>query len=76
MENTGSIHEEVSSDEDEEENSQTYLTLAVQLQLVMDKYAIPKAMMHQHLQLYVLKHIEMMGQRGQQIPAADTADYV
>ncbi|KAG6874592.1 hypothetical protein C0992_007385 [Termitomyces sp. T32_za158] len=62
---------------DEEEEGRLLLTLSVQLQLVLDRFpTVTKESMQKRLQLYVVKHLQLMADRGQRVPRADSTEYI
>ncbi|KAG6876059.1 hypothetical protein C0992_001134 [Termitomyces sp. T32_za158] len=62
---------------DEEEDGRSLLTLSVQLQLVLDRFpTVTKESTQKHLQLYVVKHLQLMAHRGQRVPRADSTEYI
>ncbi|KAG6894923.1 hypothetical protein C0992_003955, partial [Termitomyces sp. T32_za158] len=62
---------------DEEEDGRSLLTLSVQLQLVLDRFpTVTKESTQKRLQLYVVKHLQLMAHRGQRVPRADSTEYI
>ncbi|KAG6894167.1 hypothetical protein C0995_014898, partial [Termitomyces sp. Mi166 len=62
---------------DEEENNRSKSTLSVQLKLVLNRFpAVTKESMQKHLQLYVLKHMQMLANMGQCVPEVDSTEYI
>ncbi|KAG6871038.1 hypothetical protein C0995_010030, partial [Termitomyces sp. Mi166 len=62
---------------DEEENNRSKLTLSVQLKLVLNRFpAVTKESMQKHLQLYVLKHMQMLANMGQHVPEVESTEYI
>ncbi|KAG6886459.1 hypothetical protein C0995_007624 [Termitomyces sp. Mi166 len=62
---------------DEEEDGWSMLTLSVQLQLVLDHFpTVTKELMQKHLQLYMVKHMQLLANRGQNVPMADLTEYI
>ncbi|KAG6874574.1 hypothetical protein C0992_007426 [Termitomyces sp. T32_za158] len=62
---------------DEEEDGRSLLTLSVQLQLVLDRFpTVTKELTQKRLQLYVVKHLQLMADRGQHVPKADSTEYI
>ncbi|KAG6870198.1 hypothetical protein C0995_014676 [Termitomyces sp. Mi166 len=62
---------------DEEENDRLKLTLSVQLKLVLNRFpAVTKELMQKHLQLYVLKHMQMLANMGQHVPEVESTEYI
>ncbi|KAG6894660.1 hypothetical protein C0995_013897, partial [Termitomyces sp. Mi166 len=62
---------------DEKENNRSKLTLSVQLKLVLNCFpAVTKESMQKRLQLYVLKHMQMLASMGQWVPEEDSTAYI
>ncbi|KAG6896148.1 hypothetical protein C0992_009967 [Termitomyces sp. T32_za158] len=62
---------------DEEEDGRLLLTLSVQLQLVLDCFpTVTKESTQKRLQLYMVKHLQLMADRGQHVPRADSTEYI
>ncbi|KAG6886436.1 hypothetical protein C0992_003962 [Termitomyces sp. T32_za158] len=62
---------------DEEEDGRSLSTLSVQLHLVLDRWkTVTKESTQKHLQLYVVKHLQLMADRGQHVPRADSTEYI
>ncbi|KAG6858225.1 hypothetical protein C0995_001664 [Termitomyces sp. Mi166 len=62
---------------DEEENDRSKLTLSVQLKLVLNRFpAVTKESTQKHLQLYVLKHMQMLANMGQHVPEVESTEYI
>ncbi|KAG6858611.1 hypothetical protein C0995_015322 [Termitomyces sp. Mi166 len=62
---------------DEEEDGRSRLTLSVQLWLVLDRFStVTKDSMQKHLQLYMVKHMQLLANRGQNVPMADLTEYI
>ncbi|KAG6883333.1 hypothetical protein C0992_008985, partial [Termitomyces sp. T32_za158] len=62
---------------DEEEDGRSLSTLSVQLQLVLDRFpTVTKESTQKRLQLYVVKHLQLMADRGQRVPRADSTEYI
>ncbi|KAG6899270.1 hypothetical protein C0995_006445 [Termitomyces sp. Mi166 len=62
---------------DEKEDGWSMLTLSVQLQLVLDHFSmVTKESMQKRLQLYVVKHLQLLADRGQNVPRADSTEYI
>ncbi|KAG6895963.1 hypothetical protein C0995_011988 [Termitomyces sp. Mi166 len=62
---------------DEEENNRLKLTLSVQLKLVLNRFpAVTKESMQKHLQLYVVKHMQMLASIVQCVPEEDSTEYI
>ncbi|KAG6859239.1 hypothetical protein C0995_010494 [Termitomyces sp. Mi166 len=64
-----------SSDKKEDNRSKTILS--VQLKLVLNRFlAVTKESMQKHLQLYVVKHMQMLANMGQHVPEVDSTEYI
>ncbi|KAG6858292.1 hypothetical protein C0995_001115 [Termitomyces sp. Mi166 len=62
---------------DEEENDRSKLTLSVQLKLVLNHFpAVTKKSTQKRLQLYVLKHMQMLANMGQHVPEVESTEYI
>ncbi|KAG6869368.1 hypothetical protein C0995_003810, partial [Termitomyces sp. Mi166 len=62
---------------DEEENNRSKSTLSVQLKLVLNRFpAVTKELMQKRLQLYILKHMQMLANMGQHVPEVDSTEYI
>ncbi|KAG6869864.1 hypothetical protein C0995_016584, partial [Termitomyces sp. Mi166 len=62
---------------DEEENNRLKLTLSVQLKLVLNRFpAVTKELTQKRLQLYVLKHMQMLANMGQHVPEVESTEYI
>ncbi|KAG6859296.1 hypothetical protein C0995_009917, partial [Termitomyces sp. Mi166 len=62
---------------DEEENDRSKSTLSVQLKLVLNRFpAVTKELTQKRLQLYVLKHMQMLANMGQHVPEVDSTEYI
>ncbi|KAG6893157.1 hypothetical protein C0995_001397, partial [Termitomyces sp. Mi166 len=62
---------------DEEENDRLKSTLSVQLKLVLNCFpAVSKELMQKCLQLYVLKHMQMLANMGQHVPEVESTEYI
>ncbi|KAG6875107.1 hypothetical protein C0993_010840, partial [Termitomyces sp. T159_Od127] len=62
---------------DEEEDGRSLSTLSVQLQLVLDRFpTVTKESTQKRLQLYVVKHLQLLADRGQHVPRADSTEYI
>ncbi|KAG6869393.1 hypothetical protein C0995_003522, partial [Termitomyces sp. Mi166 len=62
---------------DEEENDRSKSTLSVQLKLVLNCFpAVTKELTQKHLQLYVLKHMQMLANMGQHVPEVESTEYI
>ncbi|KAG6893542.1 hypothetical protein C0993_000881 [Termitomyces sp. T159_Od127] len=62
---------------DEEEDGRSLSTLSVQLQLVLDRFpTVTKESTQKRLQLYVVKYLQLLADRGQHVPRADSTKYI
>ncbi|KAG6882166.1 hypothetical protein C0995_015601 [Termitomyces sp. Mi166 len=62
---------------DKEEDGWSKSTLSVQLQLVLDCFLmVTKESTQKHLQLYVVKHMQLLANRGQNVPMANSTEYI
>ncbi|KAG6858955.1 hypothetical protein C0995_012658, partial [Termitomyces sp. Mi166 len=62
---------------DKEENDRSKSTLSVQLKLVLNCFpVVTKESMQKHLQLYVLKHMQMLANMGQHVPEVESTEYI
>ncbi|KAG6868255.1 hypothetical protein C0995_004298, partial [Termitomyces sp. Mi166 len=62
---------------DEDENNRLKLTLSVQLKLVLNHFpAVTKESTQKCLQLYVLKHMQMLANMGQHVPEVESMEYI
>ncbi|KAG6871249.1 hypothetical protein C0995_006821 [Termitomyces sp. Mi166 len=74
---TGLEDQPAQESSDEEENNRSKLTLSVQLKLVLNCFpAVTKELTQKHLQLYVLKHMQMLANMGQRVPEKDSTEYI
>ncbi|KAG6871045.1 hypothetical protein C0995_008847 [Termitomyces sp. Mi166 len=63
------VEEPARESSDEEEN--------VQLKLVLNHFpTVTKESMQKHLQLYVVKHMQMLANMGQHVPVVDLTEYI
>ncbi|KAG6885051.1 hypothetical protein C0995_009611 [Termitomyces sp. Mi166 len=62
---------------DEEENDRSKSTLSVQLKLVLNHFsAVTKESTQKRLQLYVLKHMQMLANMGQHVLEVESTEYI
>ncbi|KAG6870220.1 hypothetical protein C0995_014542 [Termitomyces sp. Mi166 len=62
---------------DKEEDGQSRSTLSVQLWLVLDHFpTVTKELTQKCLQLYMVKHMQLLANRGQNVPMADLTEYI
>ncbi|KAG6870402.1 hypothetical protein C0995_013222 [Termitomyces sp. Mi166 len=74
---TGLEDQPAQESSDEEENNRFKLTLSVQLKLVLNHFpAVTKESMQKHLQLYVLKHMQMLANMGQCVLEVELTEYI
>ncbi|KAG6857977.1 hypothetical protein C0995_003618, partial [Termitomyces sp. Mi166 len=66
---SGQVEQPVQESSDEEENDRSKSTLSVQLKLVLNRFpAVTKELMQKRLQLYIVKHMQMLANMGQHVP--------
>ncbi|KAG6885548.1 hypothetical protein C0995_009241 [Termitomyces sp. Mi166 len=74
---SGLVDQPAQESSDEEENNRSKLTLSVQLKLVLNRFpAVTKESTQKHLQLYVVKHMQMLASMGQHVPEEDLTEYI
>ncbi|KAG6892508.1 hypothetical protein C0995_003403 [Termitomyces sp. Mi166 len=74
---SGLVDQPAQESSDEEENDRSKLTLSVQLKLVLNCFpAVTKELMQKCLQLYVVKHMQMLANMGQHVPEEDLTEYI
>ncbi|KAG6872273.1 hypothetical protein C0992_009724 [Termitomyces sp. T32_za158] len=62
---------------DEEEDTRLLSTLSVQLKLVLDHFpTVMKESMQKRLQLYMVKHLQLLAARGQHVPKSELTEYI
>ncbi|KAG6879141.1 hypothetical protein C0992_004899 [Termitomyces sp. T32_za158] len=62
---------------DEEEDTRSLSTLSVQLKLVLDRFpAVTKESTQKRLQLYMVKHSQLLAARGQHVPKSESTEYI
>ncbi|KAG6884652.1 hypothetical protein C0992_005958 [Termitomyces sp. T32_za158] len=62
---------------DEEEDTRLLLTLSVQLKLVLDRFPmVTKESTQKRLQLYVVKHLQLLAARGQHVSKSNLTEYI
>ncbi|KAG6859684.1 hypothetical protein C0995_005726 [Termitomyces sp. Mi166 len=62
---------------DEEKNDRLKSTLSVQLKLVLNRFpVVTKESMQKRLQLYVLKHMQMLANMGQHVLEIESTEYI
>ncbi|KAG6869760.1 hypothetical protein C0995_000631, partial [Termitomyces sp. Mi166 len=73
----GLVDQPAQESSDEEEDDRLKLTLSVQLKLVLNRFpAVTKESTQKHLQLYVVKHMQMLANMGQRVPEKDSTEYI
>ncbi|KAG6894779.1 hypothetical protein C0995_013718, partial [Termitomyces sp. Mi166 len=61
----------------EEEDDRSKSTLSVQLKLVLNRFpVVTKESTQKHLQLYIVKHMQMLANMGQRVPEVDSTEYI
>ncbi|KAG6875031.1 hypothetical protein C0993_011136, partial [Termitomyces sp. T159_Od127] len=61
----------------EEEDGQLLSTLSVQLQLVLNRFpTVFKELMQKRVQLYIVKHLQLLADRGQNVLRANLTEYI
>ncbi|KAG6885179.1 hypothetical protein C0995_009490 [Termitomyces sp. Mi166 len=74
---SGLVDQPARESSDEEENNRSKLTLSVQLKLVLNRFpAVTKESMQKRLQLYIVKHMQMLANMGQHVPEVDLTEYI
>ncbi|KAG6857953.1 hypothetical protein C0995_003914, partial [Termitomyces sp. Mi166 len=74
---TGLEDQPAQESSDEEENDRSKSTLSVQLKLVLNRFpAVTKESTQKCLQLYVLKHMQMLANMGQHVPQVELTEYI
>ncbi|KAG6894614.1 hypothetical protein C0995_013950 [Termitomyces sp. Mi166 len=74
---TGLEDQPAQESSDEEENDRLKSTLSVQLKLVLNHFpVVTKESTQKHLQLYVVKHMQMLANMGQCVPEEDLTEYI
>ncbi|KAG6858870.1 hypothetical protein C0995_013311 [Termitomyces sp. Mi166 len=74
---TGLEDQPAQESSDEEENNRSKSTLSVQLKLVLNRFpAVTKESTQKRLQLYVLKHMQMLANMGQHVPEVELTEYI
>ncbi|KAG6894701.1 hypothetical protein C0992_005037, partial [Termitomyces sp. T32_za158] len=62
---------------DEEEDTRSLSTLSMQLKLVLDHFPmVTKKSMQKRLQLYVVKHLQLLAARGQHVSKSNLTEYI
>ncbi|KAG6894070.1 hypothetical protein C0995_015078 [Termitomyces sp. Mi166 len=71
------LEDQPAQESSDEENDRSKSTLSVQLKMVLNHFpAVTKESMQKHLQLYVLKHMQMLADMGQRVPEVDLTEYI
>ncbi|KAG6882570.1 hypothetical protein C0995_014380 [Termitomyces sp. Mi166 len=74
---SGLVNQPAQESSDEEENNRSKSTLSVQLKLVLNHFpAVTKESTQKHLQLYIVKHMQMLANIGQRVPEKDSTEYI
>ncbi|KAG6874627.1 hypothetical protein C0992_007225, partial [Termitomyces sp. T32_za158] len=62
---------------DEEEDTRSLSTLSMQLKLVLDRFpTVTKESTQKRLQLYVVKHLQLLAARGQHVSKSNLTEYI
>ncbi|KAG6874833.1 hypothetical protein C0992_006389 [Termitomyces sp. T32_za158] len=62
---------------DEEEDTRSLSTLSVQLKLVLDRFpTVMKESTQKCLQLYMVKHLQLLAARGQHVSKSNSTEYI
>ncbi|KAG6875036.1 hypothetical protein C0992_005469 [Termitomyces sp. T32_za158] len=62
---------------DEEEDTRSLSTLSMQLKLVLDCFpTVTKESMQKRLQLYVVKHLQLLAAKGQHVSKSNLTEYI
>ncbi|KAG6882050.1 hypothetical protein C0995_016092, partial [Termitomyces sp. Mi166 len=73
----GLVDQPAQESSDEEEDDWSKSTLLIQMKLVLNRFpAVTKESTQKHLQLYVVKHMQMLASMGQQVPEEDLTEYI
>ncbi|KAG6858097.1 hypothetical protein C0995_002679, partial [Termitomyces sp. Mi166 len=74
---SGLVDQPARESSDKEENDRLKLTLSVQLKLVLNRFpAVTKELTQKHLQLYVVKHMQMLANMGQHVLEEDSTESI
>ncbi|KAG6881916.1 hypothetical protein C0995_016671 [Termitomyces sp. Mi166 len=74
---SGLVDQPAQESSDKEENNRSKLTLSVQLKLVLNCFpAVTKELMQKRLQLYIVKHMQMLTNMGQHVSEEDSTEYI
>ncbi|KAG6858063.1 hypothetical protein C0995_003004, partial [Termitomyces sp. Mi166 len=73
----GLVDQPAQESSNEEEDDRSKLTLLIQLKLVLNRFpAVTKESTQKCLQLYVVKHMQMLASMGQRVPEVDSTEYI
>ncbi|KAG6857938.1 hypothetical protein C0995_004007, partial [Termitomyces sp. Mi166 len=73
----GLVDQPAQESSNEEEDDRSKLTLLIQLKLVLNRFpAVTKESTQKRLQLYVVKHMQMLASMGQWVPKEDSTEYI
>ncbi|KAG6871213.1 hypothetical protein C0995_007161 [Termitomyces sp. Mi166 len=74
---SGLVNQPAQESSNKEEDNRSKLTLSVQLKLVLNHFpAVTKESTQKHLQLYIVKHMQMLANMGQHVPEKDSTEYI
>ncbi|KAG6886051.1 hypothetical protein C0995_008849, partial [Termitomyces sp. Mi166 len=74
---SGLVDQPARESSDEEENDRLKSTLSVQLKLVLNRFpAVTKELTQKRLQLYIVKHMQILANMGQRVPEVDLTEYI
>ncbi|KAG6858702.1 hypothetical protein C0995_014647 [Termitomyces sp. Mi166 len=73
----GLVDQPAQESSDEEEDNRSKLTLLIQLKLVLNRFpVVTKESTQKRLQLYVVKHMQMLASIVQCVPEEDSTEYI
>ncbi|KAG6872739.1 hypothetical protein C0995_007061, partial [Termitomyces sp. Mi166 len=73
----GLVDQPAQESSNEEEDDRSKLTLSVQLKLVLNRFpVVTKESTQKCLQLYVVKHMQMLANMGQHVSEVDSTEYI
>ncbi|KAG6881620.1 hypothetical protein C0995_001287, partial [Termitomyces sp. Mi166 len=74
---SGLVDQPAPESSDEEEDNRSKSTLSVQLKLVLNHFpAVTKESTQKCLQLYIVKHMQMLANMSQRVPEVDSTEYI
>ncbi|KAG6882636.1 hypothetical protein C0995_014133 [Termitomyces sp. Mi166 len=74
---SGLVDQPARESSDKEEDDRSKSTLSVQLKLVLNCFpAVTKESTQKRLQLYIVKHMQMLANMGQRVPEEDSTEYI